>query len=71
MILETCTSVDMFTGAAEGKILAKMTPTKRAKICTYEYIVYLNDKDLFTKLDYVAFSPQGVTVSINNCKATL
>lgn len=61
MILEACTTVEIFTGAAEGKILTKMTLRKRAEISTYEYIVYLNDKDLLTRLNYVAFFPQGVT----------
>lgn len=36
-----------------------MAPRKSAKICTYEYVVYLKDKDLLTKLDYVAFFPLG------------
>ena len=66
MILEACTTVEMFTAAAEGKILAKMTPRKRAEISPYEYIVYLNNKDLHTKLNYVASPRQGITISIKN-----
>lgn len=70
MILEARSTVKRFTGSAGRKILAKMTPRKRAKIWTCNYIVYLNDKNLFTKLNYIAFFPVGVsqsTTARQNC----